>query len=56
MGNILLRCSGIARIYMRSRRCSFDKRSHSMMDVILVAGGTAMFFVGIAYAYACEKL
>jgi len=27
-----------------------------MMDVILVLGGAAMFFVGIAYAYACEKL
>jgi hypothetical protein len=31
-------------------------RSHSMMDVILVVAGAAMFFVGIAYAYACEKL
>jgi hypothetical protein len=31
-------------------------RSRLMMDVILVVGGTVLFFAAIAYTYACERL
>jgi len=27
-----------------------------MMDLILILAGAAMFAVGIAYTYACERL
>ena len=29
---------------------------HSMLDVILLAGGLALFAVSIAYVYGCDRL
>jgi hypothetical protein len=31
-------------------------REHPMLDVILIAVGCGTFVLGIAYAYACDKL
>jgi hypothetical protein len=33
-----------------------ESRSILMLDVILVVIGCGLFAVGIAYAYACDKL
>ncbi len=35
--------------------CS-SKEEMTMMDIILVAGGLALFAVAIAYAFACDRL
>ncbi len=38
----------------RTRRSTL--RDLPMLDIILIAVGTGLFLVGIAYAYACDRL
>jgi hypothetical protein len=45
-----------ARIYTPFARHSPVFGDASMMDLILILAGAAMFAVGIAYTYACERL
>jgi hypothetical protein len=32
------------------------QQEQTMLDILLIAGGTALFLVGIAYTYACERI
>jgi hypothetical protein len=38
------------------RGCRLAEGEHAMLDVILIAVGCGCFAVGIAYAYACDRL
>jgi hypothetical protein len=39
-----------------ARQTRFTIESTPMLDVILIAVGCGLFLLGIAYAYACDRL
>ncbi len=41
---------------VRARTRLLTTESFPMLDVILIAAGCGVFFLGIAYAYACDRL
>ena len=41
-------------VHARTRPPTIE--SFPMLDVILIAIGCGLFFIGIAYAYACDRL
>ncbi len=39
-----------------TRQTGFTTEDTPMLDVILIAVGCGLFFLAIAYAYACDRL
>ena len=43
-------------LWTAGRQTRLTTENTSMLDVILIAVGCGLFFVAIAYAYACDRL
>jgi hypothetical protein len=39
-----------------TRHIGFTIESTPMLDIILIVVGCGLFFIGIAYVYACDRL
>ena len=43
-------------LWSLARQTRLATENTSMLDVILIAFGCGLFFVAVAYAYACDRL